>query len=76
MMNNSLVWSTEPSPSDWADSLIPTALEMSDDAIGIANKGSVVEWKTAHWTPPGPGEEEGKKINKCSLNHYFFKKNR
>ena len=60
---HSLVWSTKPCPSNWANSLIPTTLEMCDDAIGIANKGSIVEGKVAHRTPPGRGKREKKETD-------------
>lgn len=75
-MSNSLVRSTEPSPCDWADSLIPTTLEMSDDAIGIANKGSVVEWKTAHGAPPGASQLEKRRGKDKLMLTRFFQKSR
>ena len=62
-----LVRSAKPCPSDWADSLIPTTLEMGDDAVGITNKGSIVERQAAHRTPPGEREER-KTVNDVSVH--------
>ena len=48
---------SKPCPSHWTDASVPATLEVSDDSIRVADKGSITERKVTYWTSPAVGEQ-------------------